>query len=218
MPHIVKALDWCTIDIVVHEARVFVEQRWLYSWQVQTPMAPWSLSEKRAFHKEVNKQIWASWSDRVKLSVAGTSEFAKKFATTRLPINLDIRWVLSDGQWTTTAWKMRDDNIEISSIDWGTRSVTLYANDMAPRSACTSAVPQVCTTGFRTMPHEFGHAIGNTAVLGRGDEYNAGSANLADTTSIMNIGTQLRTRHFRTLLEAMNTMIPGTTFAVHQIG
>lgn len=217
MPHIVKELDWCTIDIVVHESRVFVEQRWLYTWEEEIPLAPWTLEQKRAFHKEVNRQIWASWSDRVKLSVSGTSDFAKKFATTKVPVNLDIRWVLKDGQWTVTAWKVHDNSNPRAEVDWPNRTVTLYANDLAPTSACTSATPQVCTTGFRTVPHEFGHTIGNTGALNRGDEYNPGSPHLADTTSIMNIGTQLRTRHFRTLLEAMNTMIPNTTFAVHSV-
>ncbi len=215
MPHIVSELDWGTIDIVVHESRVFFQQRWKYSWQVEVPFRDWTLAEKRAFHAEVNRQIWRSWSDRVTLSVSGTSSFARRFAGVRLPINLDVRWVLSDEQWNVTAWKTAV--FQRGSINWGPRRVTLYANDTGPRSACTSAAPQVCTTGFRTVPHEYGHAIGNTSTLGRGDEYVSASPNLADTDSIMNIGTQLRQRHFRTLLEAMNAMIPDTTWAVHQI-
>ena len=70
---------------------------------------------------------------------------------------------------------------------------------------------------FLAVPHEFGHAVGNSGALGRGDEYNAGSVHLADTTSIMNIGRELRRRHFRTILDEMNRMIPNTTFAVAQI-
>lgn len=130
-------------------------------------------------------------------------------------MNLDVRWVLADEHWNVTAWKT--GTFKRGSIEWTPKKVTLYENDMGSRSACTSATPQVCTTGFRTVPHEFGHAMGNTATLGRGDEYKSSSSHLADTGSIMNIGTELRKRHFRTLLEEMNKMIPDTTFAVHQV-
>jgi hypothetical protein len=218
MPHIVRETDWGTIDIVEHESRVFFQQRWGYTWEVNVPMAPWTLAEKRAFHAQVDRQIWASWSNKVKLSVSGTSNFARRFGRTKLPMNLDVRWVTKDEQWKVTAWRVWDNDFQRGSIDWATRTVTLYANDMSPRQACTSATPAVCTNGFRTVPHEFGHAIGNSAALGRGDEYNAGSAHLADTTSIMNIGTQLRQRHFATILEEMNKMIPNTTFTVAQVG
>lgn len=216
MPHIVRDIGWGIIDIVEHESRVFFQQRWKYSWQIEAPLLAWTQDEKQAFHAEVDRQIWRSWSNRVKLSVTGTSSFARRFSGRRLPMNLDVRWVRSDEQWNVTAWK--SGVFQRGSIDWGTKSVTLFTSDMTERGACTSATPAVCTTGFRTVPHEFGHAVGNTSALGRGDEYNSGSPHLADTASILNIGTELRRRHFRTILEEMNRMIPNTTFAVQQIG
>ena len=35
MSHIVRETDWGVIDIVVHESRVFFQQRWNYTWQVK---------------------------------------------------------------------------------------------------------------------------------------------------------------------------------------
>ena len=124
-------------------------------------------------------------------------------------MNPDVRWVRANEQWNVTAWK--STVFHRGSVDWAGRRVTLYTSDMRPRRACTSATPAVCTSGFRTVPHEFGHAVGGD------DEYNTGSLHLADTTSIMNIGRELRQRHFRTILDEMNRMIPNTTFAVAQI-
>ncbi len=95
MPHIVRDIGWGIVDIVEHESRVFVQQRWKYAWNVKPPLLPWTLAEKRAFHRDVDRQIWASWSNHVTLSVSGTSSFARRFSATKLPINLDVRWVLS---------------------------------------------------------------------------------------------------------------------------
>ena len=216
MPHVVKDIGWGIIDIVVHESRVFFQQRWNYNWQAQVPMRAWSLTEKRAYHKKVDQQIWASWSNRVKLSVSGTSSFARKFSRTKLPVNLDVRWVLKDPHWDVTVWKVPDNATDRAEVFWTARKITLFSTDLAPSRVCTSASPAVCKSGFQTVPHEFGHAAGNTGVLSRGDEYNAGSPHLADTDSILNIGRKLRARHFTTLLEEMNKMIPNTTFAVNQ--
>ena len=67
------------------------------------------------------------------------------------------------------------------------------------------------------IAHEFGHAAGNTVTLGRGDEYRAGHAHFGDQGSIMHSGNQLRSRHFRTILDVMNGMIPDTRFSVGSV-
>jgi hypothetical protein len=67
------------------------------------------------------------------------------------------------------------------------------------------------------VAHEFGHAIGNTAVLSRGDEYRPTSPNVADHQSIMHHGHRLRSRHFQTILDEMNQMISGARFSVASV-
>lgn len=217
MPHIVHDFDWGVIDIVVHESRVFFQQRWKYTWQVTPPLLDWSVDEKRKFHTEVDRQIWASWSNRVQLSVTGTSDFAKRFATTKLPMNLDVRWVLQGEHWDVTAVKVDESNMPHNFVEWAARKIRLHTSKLKAYNACTNGTPQVCSSGFKSVPHEAGHAFGNSSTLGRGDEYASTSPHLADTDSILNIGTDLRKRHFRTILEEMNKMIPNTTFAVHQV-
>jgi hypothetical protein len=218
MGHIVRETNWATIDIVEHESRVFFQQRWKYTWQVRTPLLDWTLAEKRAFHRQVDLQIWASWSNKVTLSVTGTSDFARRFAGTPLPINLDVRWVLKDEHWNVTAWKVPDSEKPHNSVNWSGRTILLHTSKLKAYEACNNATPKVCSVGFKSVPHEFGHAVGNTSTLGRGDEYASTSPHLADSDSIVNIGKELRARHFTTMLEEMNKMLPNTTFAVHRIG
>ena len=97
-----------------------------------------------------------------------------------------------------------------SYVNWGLQQIQLDTNDTFPRK-------EAYMKGQIPVVHEFGHAVGNTAVLGRGDEYKSTSIHSSDVNSIMNVGNELRKRHFSTILDELNKMIPGTTFTVHQV-
>lgn len=90
------------------------------------------------------------------------------------------------------------------------RRINLGSRDFAPVNFGTAVHPR----RQPTVAHEFGHAADNTSVLSRGDEYHPTSPHHADQRSIMHTGAQLRARHFRTIIEEMNQMIPGTIFAL----
>lgn len=213
MGHVVRETDWCVIDVDTTVGRVFLQQRWQYTWNVRPPMANWTLSERRAFHRRADRAIWAAWSNRARLRVTGGSAFARRHST--VPINLDIRWVTSNPHWRVTVLKVPPGTFVTSSVRWNARTISLDTNDFTTRNICRGT-PRVCTQQV-PVAHEFGHAAGNTAVLGRGDEYRSSSANVADQSSILHSGSQLRSRHFRTILDELNVMIPGTTFAVHSV-
>jgi hypothetical protein len=212
MSHVVKQLPWCVIDIDTTHGRVFLQERWKYTWEVQPPMADWTLAEKRAFHNSVDRQIWASWSSRVRLSVTGAGHLVRRFSRHGVPINLDVRWVLHHEQWNVTVRKLVPGLFAHSTVDFAARRIELNTNTATvTRDACNAATPAVCRPGFRSSTHEFGHTLENR------DEYTAGSAFLADDRSIMNVGQQLRERHFATIVRELNTMIHGVTFAVGDI-
>lgn len=217
MAHIVRNAAWCEIDLDTAAGVIFLQLKWHYTWLVRPPLLPWSLAEKRGFHNSVDRAIWASWSNRVNLSVSGAADFAQRFRATRIRINLDVRWVLSGQQWDVTVTKIADNAFATSSVVWNSRTITLDSNDATPVRRCTTPATAGATpVCHRQIPaaHEFGHAAGNTAVLSRGDEYHSHSTHTADDSSIMNIGNQLRGRHFTTILEELNAMIPNCTFAV----
>lgn len=210
MEHIVRETDWCTIDLDTTAGRVFFQQRWAYTWLPAAGQATWTLEEKREFHNRSDQAIWAIWSNRARLPVSGTSEFAKRFAKRGVPINLDVRWVLAGQHWSVKVTKVPTADFYPSQIFWNTRIVDLGSNDFRPRHFSNFKTPR---TQF-TVAHEFGHALGNTWVLKRGDEYKGGSPHSKDYRSIMHTGSELRRRHFRTIIEQLNTMIPNTTFSL----
>jgi len=218
MSHIVRDSNWGTIDIVVHEHRVFFQQRWLYQWHVAAGQPAWTHQERREFHAQVDRDVWRSWSNRVTLRATGHHAVADG---RDWPINLDVRWVTAHPHFTVSVMKIAPGTPSPrSAVDWHARRIRLDTGDSRTHSACTyatPATPRVCRPGFRTVPHEVGHAFGNVPQVGEGDEYTAASAHLADTASIMNIGTELRRRHFHAILGEMNRMIHGVTWRVARI-
>lgn len=226
MAHIVRNLPWSVIDLDTNTGFVFVQLRWQYTWKVQASLPAWTLQQKRNFHNSVDRAIWASWSNRVTLKVSGISSFARAFAARPITINLDVRWVTSNPHWNVTVTKIPVGAFATSYVVWNTRIINLDSDDVIPQTRCIPVAGPPSSPGgppptacFKQIPvaHEFGHAAGNTSVLSRGDEYPAGNAHKADVSSIMNIGNQLRTRHFATIVDELNRMIPNTTFSVDKI-
>jgi len=183
MGHVVRETAWCTIDIDTRIGRVFLQERWQYIWKVQPGLAAWTSDEKRDFHQRADRSIWAAWSNRASLGVVGKSDFAKRFSRRRIPINLDIRWVVAKPHWTVTVTKIPAGQFRKSKVEWASRTVSLDTNDFKTRSICTGT-PKVCTTQV-PVAHEFGHTVGNTVVFGRGDEYKSSSPHRGDQGSIL---------------------------------
>jgi hypothetical protein len=209
MGHVVSRQDWGTVDVDTTAGRVFLQQEWRYTWTVIPPTAPWTLAEKRSFHHETDRRIWGRWSNRIRLRVTGAAAFSRTFAAGGVPINFDVRWVTTAGHWQVNAHKTPPGtsiNAFRQNVDFAARIINLYTSKLPAYSASNAA--GVSRPGFRSTPHEFGHALGNP------DEYVAGSPHLSDAPSTMNVGNQIRERHLALVLATLNTMIPGCVFSM----
>ncbi len=210
-----RETPWCVIDLNTDTGQIFVQERWLYHWRTRPPLLPWTVHEQRDFHNRADRAIWAVWSNRARLEARGNTALARRLAASGCRVNFDIRRVRRDPHWTVTVTKIPAGEFATSSVLWNARTIRLDSNDTRTKRRCRD-VPRVCHSQI-PVAHEFGHAAGNTSVLGRGDEYRAGHGQRRDRASIMNIGTQLRDRHLQTLIDELNLMSPGTTFSVARI-
>lgn len=215
MGHVTRDTTRCVIDIDTSTGQILLSQRWKYVWATSARLPAWTYAEQRRFHTLADRSVWATWSNRARLAVTGSSDFAQRFATRRCPVNLDISWVLSNHHWEVTVTKIPAGQFHPSEVFWNDRRIALGSRDYEnqQRTSPTGVVREQ-----PTVAHEFGHSFGNTGVLRRGDEYpktsGPRSPHIADETSIMNIGSELRVRHFRHLIDDLNQMIPNTRFAV----
>ena len=169
------------------------------------------------FHSTVDKQIWGTWSNRIRLSASGTSAIARHLAGRLIHMDFDVKWTLAPPiHWTVNAWKMpkgaSPTSPHRSFVNAATKVIELNTADLAPRAAGNQA--GAATTRFKTAPHEFGHAILSGAVTSNPDEYVNTSGNVADTSSIMNIGRDLRKRHLAAVIAELNKMIRDLTFTI----
>ena len=204
MGHVTRETSRSVIDVNTTSGQVLFRQRWEYVWIVAPGQPQWTYREKAHFHRRADMMVWNIWSNRATFHVTGTSEFARRFAGKELPANFDIQWVLSNGHWTVRVTKVPPGTMSHPTrVEWNQRVIYL------------------CTEDFETtrhsggiIAHEFGHSMGNTGVLNRGDEYRKTSPHHSDTASVINVGRELRTRHFRTMIEEMNQMIAQTRWTV----
>ena len=184
--HHVRDTSWGVIDFDDRAGRVFVQQRWLYHWNLWPGVSSaWTYREKRQFHATVDKQIWGAWSNIIRLSVTGTAAAAKHLAGRPVTMNFDVKWTTAPpSDWTVIAWKMPRGSSPTSPhrsvVKPAMKVIELNTADLAPRGAGNQA--GAATANFRTPPHEFGHALlsprGATA---NPDEYLNTSGNVADT-------------------------------------
>lgn len=209
MGHITSNVGWSTIDIELSGDLIFVQSDWKYQWLTRQPATPWTYRQQRDFHDDLDRLVWREWSFRVFLQTGGTSSFADRTHGLTIPVNFDVRMVAYNQHWTVIVTKIHK-NVQspISSVQWKQRTITLDSKDMEIKTTSPPNYPQYAAS------HEFGHAIGNTWVLGRGDEYRSSSPHYQDKFAIMNAGNELRKRYFRTLIEELKIMMPNTTFSV----
>lgn len=122
-------------------------------------------------------------------------------------MNWDIKWVIANPHWRVVVTRIAPGSFSTSSVVWASRTISLDTEDINERKDIAQT----------PVVHEFGHAAGNTVQLGRGDEYKRSSKHNKDTDSVMNRGGEVRRRHFQTIIEEINLMIPETTFEIATI-
>jgi hypothetical protein len=216
--HHVRDTSWGVIDFDDQKGEVLVLQKWLYNWKLWPGVtAPWTYREKHRFHSTVDKQVWGTWSNAIKLSVAGASPIAAKLSGRKVTMNFDVKWTLkAPNHWTVNAWKVPAGSTathpQQPEVIVASKQIELNTVDIAPRSAVNDA--GASTGNFRTPPHEFGHAILIGASTSNPDEYVNTSGHIADTSSLMNIGRQVRKRHLTAVIAELNSMVPNLTFTV----
>jgi len=229
---------WATIHLDMEFGYVKFLQKWHYVWITANGATPLTNQEKIDFHYRVESEIWTDWNSHrplpggntdptliainkllnahtgIILKVSGTSPFAQKFASTGIAVEFDVLVVTKHPHWTVKVHTMPAGQSFRSHVDVAPRTIHLDSQSVLPSQVCNNATPQVCRPGFITPSHEFGHTIGNIVELNKGDEYVRTSRFLGDTDSIMNIGREVRARHFWWIVQELNRLVPATRFAL----
>ncbi len=212
MHNITKRTSHFDIDINTRSNSILIIQRWKYSWN-NNGFPDWSYEEKKKMHEAFEKEMARVWNNRTNLKPTGRSTFAKKHGNSSFRVSFDIQWFTSTGHWTVEVKKVSTkDYSNRPNVSWHEKKITLYTVDIKSlhKVGAPKGVNQV------NIPHEFGHSLGNSSGIPKmhADEYNTGSSFYNDKNSLMNVGMELRARHFDFIIKEINTMIPDTEFII----
>jgi hypothetical protein len=211
MDNITKRTPHFDININTRNKSVLVIQRWKYNW-LANGFSEWTYEEKKKMHEAFEKEMARVWNYRANLKATGRSAFAKKHATSSFRLTFDIQWVTSTGHWAVEVKKMAPKDYSLKPhVKWAEQKILLYTVDID--NVTKQIAPKITQ---RNIVHEFGHALGNVRAIPNmhGDEYKLKSPFYSDSNSLMNLGMELRTRHFDYIIREINTMIPDTNFII----
>jgi hypothetical protein len=234
-----KETHFGTIYLDLSEGTTYLRQRWKVEFIIEPGATPLTYQQRVDYYWKLRSEIWTDWNSRrplpnvpgattdatsraiaqllnshdgVLFKVAGTSDFARKFGDLGSPIDVDISLHRHAPHWHVKVFRPKPGDEGKAkyrdSVTDATRHITLNYANTEPHEVCNEGRPQVCQTGFLTPPHEFGHTFFAD------DEYIRGSRFIKDTNSIMNIGREVRARHYRWIVQQLNTMLPHTRFSL----
>ncbi|HZH01161.1 MAG TPA: hypothetical protein VEY32_08770 [Flavisolibacter sp.] len=213
MGHITKKTAYFDIDINSDSKNILIIQKWKYEW-LANGFSSWTHEERQKMHKSFERVIDGTWSNNAKVKISGNSKYAELYQKETFSVTFDVQWITG----TPFHFKVEvrkvapKDYSNIPNVQWSRNLIQLYSID-------TTALAKVgAPAGIKqkNVAHEFGHAIGNTSGI-RGmhaDEYKTSSPYFEEKSSIMNVGMQLKKRHFDYLQTELNTMIPNTRFTI----
>lgn len=181
------------IEIVESRCAIIVRQKWLFIW-----VGNWSMYEQSIYKDKLLTLIEGSWTGFY-VEVTGDSDFAKNNKGRRWDIVFEIEEVEHTEHWQIMISKDNARNKCSSSALRQRIQFSLKSLDYNIKHAVD--YPRDNRTGHRyTARHEFFHSL--EPKLNQ-DEYNKSNPSFHDTNSLMNLGSQVRSRHLSTFMTAL---------------
>ena len=219
MGHVVQTEPWGTVDLDTDRGHVLVRQDWRYHWTNAHDVPAWTSHERSAYHRAIDKLVWRYWSFRTFVEVRSSSPHSgplAHFSGKGLTMSFDVRRVHVGGQWSVYVKKISPDfrPRPRAKVWFQERRIQMYSEDVKHVHAFRFMGDPARTSepNFYVAPHEFGHALGYGYSRGDGEEREPENPFFADTTSIMNMGQEVRPRHVRLIVETLRRMAPGVEF------
>jgi hypothetical protein len=151
-------------------------------------------------------------------------DLLQRFSHHHLTMSFDVRRMTTGEHWEATVHKMdrrpqldaqgqsKKPSLKRAETDFAHRKLTLYDIDIEPHRASRYEHDPKAQKNFSVTAHEFGHALGYSNPLGKGEESLRGHRRFEDVKSIMNIGRRLRARHLFLIMKTLGSMVPACTF------
>lgn len=213
--NIVLRTDRMNITFDTWEKRITVTQFWYFIFTVH--IFNWILPEftyeqKEHFKDETQRLIRKLWDNKVKIKLMGTTNPELiPFIYKEFSVRIDLREVgiESAAHWKVEVEQLPPDNKKRDgAVYWSARRIELTTESTSGEGI---RLKNGLLNQQHVVAHEFGHTFGADE-----DEYEKDSAHVGDINSIMNIGNEVRKRHYTYLRRLLEAGIPDTVFLVKE--
>lgn len=199
---------------------VLVTQRWKCSFlTLGRHQGHWTEGEKRTFRRKVCRVIDDVWGNKAYVYIRPKvdNEFNRLYNGKTFIIKVKIEFVDFQEDWNVKIYKARPG--EKSDWDafvyWEGKEIHMTSHATTEFQFDELAGSQDPGSRYWIAAHEFGHALGYTGKFT--DEYEPGNPHLYDTLSIMNMGSEVRQRHYKAVCDVLHHLCPGTDFGFRML-
>lgn len=194
---------------------IWVTQRWKSSFLTfGRHQGRWTENEKITFQRRVCRIISGAWGDKAYLYIRPgvDNNFNRLYNGKTFTIKVKVQFVEHNENWNVKIYKARpEDKSDWDGwVDWAGREIHVTSNATTEFQHTPLIGSSEPGSNYRIIAHEFGHAMGYAGPFT--DEYEPGNAMRFDTLSIMNLGSEVRQRHYGAVCKVLQTMCPGTNF------
>lgn len=199
---------------------VMVTQRWKCNFlTLGRHQGRWTEREKIAFRRRICRVIDEVWGSKayVYLLPGEDNKFNQLYNGKTFVIKVKIEFVDYLEDWNTKIYKARpgDESDWDAWVHWGSREIHMTSHAVTEFQHDPLVGSQAPGSRFWIAAHEFGHALGYVGKFA--DEYEPGNPQRYDTLSVMNLGSEVRQRHYRTICDVLRSMCPGSNFGFRML-
>lgn len=217
-----NATERMEVALDTEEKVVWVIQRWRCRFVSERYSDKWKEQEVRRFKQLTRDLIEGIWSKAAHIAIDSTTgtAFNERYGGTQFLVKVKIEFVEFGEHWSAVIYKNRS-SYDHGFVHWGSREIYLTKSAWVNPTGVRGRDGEFAACQI-IVAHEFGHTFGNCPSISgngernqyTGDEYEKDSPFYYDKCSIMNIGSELRTRHFAYLRDLLQSMVPGSRFSV----
>lgn len=218
---IVRNTEHMDLVLDTDKSELTIIQRWKCDFlTIGRHAGRWTEMDELTFLYNARKIINSTWGNKayVQTSFGCFSDFAMAHCRKKFIINPQISFIEADPHWTVKIFKARPGGVDEDQawVSWTSREMYLTSEAILQFRHMEHGDDDTPGAQYHIVGHEFGHTLGNVDYLksGSGDEYYPGHPKEHDRLSVMNKGSEIRTRHFRHIKKVLKQMCPDTDFTV----
>lgn len=199
---------------------VLVTQRWKCNFLTfGRHQGRWTETEKINFRRKICRVIDEVWGNKAYVHIIPKEDnnFNRTYNGKTFVIKVKIEFVDYLENWNVKIYKARPNERSDwdAFVHWESREIHMTSHAVTEFQYPELTGSQDPGSRYWAIAHEFGHAIGNIGKFA--DEYIPGNPHCRDTLSIMNIGSEVRQRHYRAICKVLRHLCPGTDFGFRML-